>query len=155
MEDVKQQIRQVLKHHDDPDAAWNYDATKKKYYFGYGLLLVVDVDTELPIAAKFIQGKQAKKKDCIQVNREVFAVRAPRVFLADAAFDYITFQKEMMDEQILPIITYNPRNTHHRLHINYIVKDLVKKQTTKVTLNLKQLKKTFENDPQLKMQIMC
>jgi len=85
---------------DDPDAAWNYDATKKKYYFGYGLLLVVDVDTELSIAAKFIQGKQAKKKDCIQVIREAFAVKKPRVFLADAAFDYITFQKEMRDEKI-------------------------------------------------------
>ena len=128
---------------DDPDATWNYDATKKKYYFGYGLLLVVDVDTELPIAAKFIQGKQAKKKDCMQVIREAFTVRKPRVFLADAAFDYIFFQKEMMDEQILPIITYNPRNTHQPLPINYRVQDLVKNQTTKVTFNLKELKKTF------------
>jgi len=43
---------------DDPDATWNYDATKKKYYYGYRLLLVVDVATELPIAARFILGKQ-------------------------------------------------------------------------------------------------
>ncbi|MEM4258258.1 MAG: transposase [Candidatus Thermoplasmatota archaeon] len=35
---------------DDPDAVWSYDATKKEYYFGYGLLLVVDVETQLPIA---------------------------------------------------------------------------------------------------------
>jgi transposase len=78
---------------DDSDATWNYDATKKKYYYGYGLLLVVDVDTELPIAARFIQGKQAVKKDCVQVISEAFSVKKPRVLLADAAFDYITFQK--------------------------------------------------------------
>ncbi|MEF8848264.1 MAG: transposase [Candidatus Thermoplasmatota archaeon] len=76
--------------HDDPDATWNYDATKEEYYFGYGLLLVVDVDTELPIAARFIQRKQARKKDCIQVTREAFSVKKPHVFLADAWFDYIT-----------------------------------------------------------------
>jgi transposase len=128
---------------DDPDATWNYDATKKKYYYGYGLLLVVDVHTELPIAARFIQGKQAAKKDCIRVIREAFSVKKPRVFLADAAFDYIMFQKEMMNERILPIITYNPRNTHQPLPINYRIQQLVKEQTTKVTFNYKELKKTF------------
>ena len=101
------------------------------------------MDTELPIAAKFVQGKQAKKKDCIQVIREAFAVKKPRVFLADAAFDYIIFQEEMMDEQVLPIITYNPRNTHQPLPINYRVQELVKKRTTNVTFNLKELKKNF------------
>jgi hypothetical protein len=128
---------------DDPDATWNYDATKKKYYFGYGLLIVVDVNTELPIAAQFIQGKQAAKKDCIQVIRKAFVVKKPRVFLADAAFDYIAFQKEMIDKQILPIITYNPRNTHQPLPIKYRVQQLVKVQTKKVTFNFKELKKTF------------
>lgn len=47
---------------DDPDARWSYDATKKEYYFGYGLLLVVDVNTHWPIAARFVQRKQASKK---------------------------------------------------------------------------------------------
>ena len=47
---------------DDPDTSWSYDATKDTYYFGYGLLLVVDVHSELPIAARFIQRKQVLKK---------------------------------------------------------------------------------------------
>lgn len=128
---------------DDPDAAWNYDATRKRYYYGYGLLLVVDVDTELPIAARFIQGKQAAKKDCIQVIHEAFSLKKPRVFLADAAFDYISFQKEMMQEKILPVITYNPRNTHQPYPITYRIQQLIKDHTQKVTFNPKELKKTF------------
>ena len=49
-----------------------------------------------------------------------------------------------MDEQILPIIIYNSRNTHQPSLINYRVQELVKKQTKKVTFNLKEFKKTFQ-----------
>jgi len=101
------------------------------------------VATELPIAARFIQGKQAVKKDCIQVIREAISIRKPRVLLADAAFDYITFQKEMLHEKIFPLITYNPRNTHQPLPINYRIEQFIKEQTTKVIFNVKQLKITF------------
>jgi hypothetical protein len=128
---------------DDPDATWSYDATKKKYYFGYGLLLVVDVATEIPIAARFIKRKQASKKDCIQVIQKAFSVKKPRVFLADAGFDFIEFQQEMMNERILPIVTYNPRNAGKPLPITYRLEQLVKQQTTKVTFNQNELKNTF------------
>lgn len=47
---------------DDPDAVWSYDSTKGEFYYGYGLLLVVDVQTQLPIAAQFVHRKQAPKE---------------------------------------------------------------------------------------------
>ena len=128
---------------DDLDATWSYDATKKKYYFGYGLLLVVDVDTELPIAARFIQRKQAKKQDCKHVIQQAKTVKKPRVFLADAGFDFIDMQQEMMEQKILPIISYNSRNADRPLPVTYRVEDLVKKRTKQVSLNTKELKKTF------------
>jgi hypothetical protein len=128
---------------DDPDATWSYDATKKKYYFGYGLLLVIDVDTELPIAVRFIQRKQAKKQDCKQVIQQAIKVKKPRNFLADAGFDFINMQQDMMNRRILPIISYNARNADHPLPITYRVEDLVKKSTTNVSLNIKDLNKTF------------
>lgn len=127
----------------DPDATWNYDATREKHYFGYGLLLVVDVDTDLPISARFIQRKQATKKECKQVIKEAFSVKKPRVFLADAWFDFVMFQQEMMDEKILPVVTYNPRNTSQPLPIKYRVEQLVKERTKNVTFNVKELKETF------------
>jgi transposase len=128
---------------DDPDATWSFDATKKKYYFGYGLLLVVDVATEIPIAARFIKRKQALKKDCVQVIQKAFSVKKPRVFLADAGFDFIDFQQHMMKKKILPIVTYNPRNAGKLLPITYRVEHLVKQRATKVTFDQKKLKKTF------------
>jgi len=101
------------------------------------------VNTELHITARFIQGKQEVKKDCIQVIHEAFTVKKPRVFLAFAAFDYIAYQKEMIDEQILSIITYNSRNNHQPLLIKYRLQKFVKVQTKKVTFNFKELRKTF------------
>jgi hypothetical protein len=60
---------------DDTDATWNYDATKKEYYFGYGLLLVVDVNSQLPIAAQFIQRKQPRKHESLTVVDSAFSVQ--------------------------------------------------------------------------------
>jgi len=128
---------------DDPDATWSYDATREKYYFGYGLLLVVDIATEIPITARFIKRKQAAKKDCIQAIQKAFSIKKPRVFLADAGFDFIELQQEMIEEKILPIITYNPRNASKPLSIRYRVEQLVKQRTEKVSFNKKELKKTF------------
>ncbi|MEF8848263.1 MAG: transposase [Candidatus Thermoplasmatota archaeon] len=53
------------------------------------------------------------------------------------------FQQQMIDKKILPIVTYNPRNTHQPLPIKYRVQQLVKERTPKVTFNLKELKKIF------------
>jgi hypothetical protein len=124
---------------DDPDARWSYDATKKEYYFGYGLLLVVDTETQLPIAARFVQRKQAKKREWNAVIHDSMKVKKPRILLADSALDIVELQKQLMDDGILPIIPYNPRNTDEPLDIKYRVEDLVHKRTDKVSFNRKEL----------------
>lgn len=48
----------------DPDARWNYDATEKKYYFGYGLILAVDLN-HVPVAAMFSSGKHVSKEQAL------------------------------------------------------------------------------------------
>ncbi|UCE74362.1 MAG: transposase, partial [Methanomassiliicoccales archaeon] len=42
---------------DDLDAKWNYDATSKSWYYGYGLEMIVDWKTHLPVAGVFTNGK--------------------------------------------------------------------------------------------------
>jgi len=128
---------------DDPDATWNYDVTKKEYYYGYGLLLVVDVDSQLPIAAQFIQRKQPTKQDTYAVINTAFSVKKPCVLIGDGGFDIIDLHEQLIDDHVLPVIRYNPRNADEPLNVKYRVEDLVHKKTDKVTLNRKELDRFF------------
>ena len=128
---------------DDLDAVWSYDATKKEFYFGYGLLLVVDVETQLPIAARFVQRKQASKKEWKAVIRDSMQVKKPRVLLGDSGLDIVELQGQLMDEGVLPIIPYNSRNADEPLEIKYRVEDLVHQRTDKVTLSRRELDSTY------------
>jgi hypothetical protein len=129
---------------DDADAVWSYDSTKKEFYYGYGLLLVVDVQTQLPIAVQFVQRKQASKEEWSAVIHDGMLVKKPRVLLGDSGLDIVEMQEELIDEHVLPIISYNPRNTDEPLDIKYRVEDLVQKRTDKVSLNRKELDRTFK-----------
>jgi len=128
---------------DDPDAVWSYDATKKDYYYGYGLLLLVDVETQLPIAAQFVQRKQATREEWTMVIQEGLLVKKPTILLGDSGLDIVDLQNMIIDEHILPVITYNPRNTDHPLDVKYRVEDLVHRRTDKVTLNRKELDRVY------------
>ena len=129
---------------DDPDAVWSYDATKAEFYYGYGLLIVVDVQTQLPIAAQFVQRKQASKEEWIAVIQDGMVVKKPRILLGDSGLDIVELQEHLIDEHVLPIITYNPRNAGEPLDIKYRVEDLVRRRTDKVTLNRKNLNCTYK-----------
>jgi len=128
---------------DDPDARWSYDATKEEYYFGYGLLLVVDVGTQLPIAARFVQRKQATKKEWAMVIHDALQVKRPRVLLGDSGLDIVELQEQLMDDGVLPIIPYNPRNADEPLPIKYRSEDLIHQRTDKVSLNRRELDRTY------------
>ncbi|HER45540.1 MAG TPA: IS4/IS5 family transposase, partial [Thermoplasmatales archaeon] len=129
---------------DDADAVWSYDSTKGEFYYGYGLLLVVDVQTQLPIAAQFVQRKQASKEEWTAVIHDGMLVKKPRILLGDSGLDIVELQEQLIDERVLPIISYNPRNTNEPLDIKYRVEDPVQKRTDKVSLNKKELDRTFK-----------
>ena len=128
---------------DDPDAMWSYDATKKEFYYGYGLLLTVDVETQLPIAAQFVQRKQASKQEWTMVIHDGILVKKPTILLGDSGADIVELQEQLIDEHILPVITYNSRNAEHPLDIKYRVEYLVRQRTDKVKLDRKELDKVY------------
>ena len=132
---------------DDEDAAWSYDSTRKEYYYGYGLLLVVDVESQIPIAAKFIQGKQASGKESSSVIKDAFHIKKPAILLGDAGFDIVELQEQLLDDNVLPVITYNPRNTDEPLDIAYRVEHLVQQRTDDVKLDRKGLDNDFRMRP--------
>lgn len=52
-------------------------------------------------------------------------------------------QEQLMDEQVLPIIPYNPRNADETLDIKYRVDDLVHQRTDKITVNRRELDSAY------------
>lgn len=102
----------------DPGGKWNYDSTKKKYYFGYGLFLSVDPITQLPIAACLTKGKKVLRKEYAQMLDDIMIV-PPSVILGDSEFDITSLIEESMGKNIQWITPYNPRNAHSPLPIRH------------------------------------
>jgi hypothetical protein len=70
-------------------------------------------------------------------------VKKPRVFLGDSGLDIVELQEQLMDDNVLPIIPYNPRNTDVPLDIKYRVEDLVHRRANKVSMNRRELDRTY------------
>lgn len=102
----------------DNDAKWNYDSTRKKYYFGYGLFISVDPMSQLPIAGFITNAKKVNKKECHRMLKEVMII-PPSVISGDPEFDVTDLVEKAMKKNIQFIAPYNPRNTKQPLPIKY------------------------------------
>jgi transposase len=72
---------------DDPDAKWNYDATSKSWYYGYGLEMIVDGKTHLPVAGVFANGKHVGDLEIEEGLNRMYEIKSPNVFVGDGEFD--------------------------------------------------------------------
>ncbi|MEM4258257.1 MAG: transposase [Candidatus Thermoplasmatota archaeon] len=97
-----------------------------------------------PSLARFVQRKQASKEEWSMVIREGMLVKKPTVLLGDSGLDIVEMQEQLIDEHVLPVISYNPRNTDKPLDIKYRVEDLVRRRTNKITLHQKELDNTYK-----------
>jgi len=95
----------------DPDAGWSWDATKKEYYWGYGLLLVACPHTHLPLAAVLTDGKHATSEQTIQALEQARQTFQPRWIIGDGEFDTLGVHGYALSHGATPVIKYNPRNT--------------------------------------------
>ena len=102
----------------DEDAKWNYDSTAKKYYFGYGVLLLVDPIFHLPLAAKLTKGKKVNTNDSKEVCDKGMILQ-PSVILGDSEFDIIELMEYLLDNKVLLVTPYNKRNSNEELNIRF------------------------------------
>ena len=121
---------------DDSDGKWNYDATKKKWYYGYGLELIVDWKTHLPIAVVFTSGKHVGTREILEGIQGMMMVKKPSTFIGDGEFDIRKIHGLLLEKRILPIMHYNPRNNKTNFSFHFRVEELVQQRTKgNVTLN--------------------
>ena len=102
----------------DKDAKWNYDSTRKKYYFGYGLFISVDPISQLPIAGFITDGKKVTKKESHKMLDDVMII-LPSVILGDPEFDVTDLVEKAMNKNVQFIAPYNARNAKPPLPIKY------------------------------------
>ena len=125
---------------DDPEGKWNWDATKKEWYYGYGLEIVVDWKTHLPVAGVFTNGKHVGDQEIEEVLDRMYKVKSPTVIIGDGEFDTKKTHDKVLDRKTLPIISYNPRNTGEPLSISFRIEEIVNEISNgKVYLNINQL----------------
>ena len=130
---------------DDPDGKWNYDSTSKSWYYGYGLELVVDWKTHLPVAGVFTNGKHVGDQEIEEELNRMYRIKSPTVFVGDGEFDTKNTHNRVLERKTLPVIRYNPRNTREPLPISFRIEEIVnEKSNCKVHLNANLLKQDYK-----------
>ena len=128
--------------HRDEDANWNYDHTEDDYYYGYGCC-VVTAAHNIPVAAAFTPAKKVDEETAMRVTRDALAVDTPRWFLGDSEFDMLGWHDWLLEQSVVPISPYNPRNTDDPPDIEYRVEERIKEHTDTVRLWQRQLNETY------------
>ena len=130
---------------DDPDGKWNYDSTSESWYYGYGLEMVVDWKTHLPVAGVFTNGKHVGDQEIEEGLNRMYEVKSPTVFVGDGEFDTKNTHNRVLERKTLPVIKYNPRNTRKPLPISFRIEEIVNKTSDgKVHLNTNLLKQDYK-----------
>lgn len=105
------------KYKKDKDGNWWYDEIKKVYKFGYGCNAIFDTVTQMPIA---VMNTPSKKTDYEEIKK-LYAMTpiTPLLLTGDGEMDMIEFHNQLMNQGVIPVIRYNPRNTKVPLPMKY------------------------------------
>ncbi|MCU4744822.1 transposase [Halobacteria archaeon AArc-xg1-1] len=126
----------------DEDAQWNYDHTDDDFYYGYGCC-VVTAANNIPIAAAFTSGKKVDQETAMRVTRDALAIETPRWMVGDSEFDILNWHDHLLEQAVVPVAPYNPRNTDDPLDIEYRVEDRIKEYSETVRPWQRQLDETY------------
>lgn len=130
---------------DDPDAKWNYDATSKSWYYGYGLEMIVDWKTHLPVAGVFTNGKHVGDREIEEGLNRMYGIKLPNVFVGDGEFDTKNTHNILLKRRTLPVMKYNPRNTKKPTSFSFRIEEIVNENSEgKVHLNTNLLKQDYK-----------
>jgi hypothetical protein len=122
------------------------------FYYGYGCL-IVSTGPKLPIAAAFTQRKQVDQETARRVTRDALAIEKPMWMIGDAAFDMLDWHDDCIEENVLPIAPYNPRNTDDPLDIEFRIEDQIEEHGDEIQLKQSVLKETYNRRTQVERTI--
>ncbi|WP_080510256.1 transposase [Halococcus salifodinae] len=127
----------------DPDGVWMWESAAEEWVYGYGLLVAVDCASDLPVGAVVVQRKQHPETATLECFERLVENTDVTMVLGDSAFDTLEFHDRCVDRQILPVCTYNPRNTADPLDIVFRIEALA--EESGVQLNRTALQDAFDS----------
>jgi len=137
---------------DDSDGSWNHDPTADEKSFGYGCTLVT-TEHNIPVAAVFTEGKQVDEETAMRVTRDALAVEKPIRMIGDSAFDILNWHDLLLEQNVVPVAPYNPRNTNDLLDIEYRVESQIKEHFENIGVWQTQLNETYADRSQVENTI--
>lgn len=136
----------------DEDAQWNYDHAEDEFYYGYGCC-VVTAANNIPVGAAFTREKKVNQETAMRVTSDALAVKTPRWMIGDSEFDMLEWHDRLLEQAVVPVVPYNPRNTDDPLDIHYRVENRIKEHSDTVRLRRHQLDETYSYRPQVETAI--
>ena len=92
---------------DDPEAGWGWDHIEERYVYGYKLHVIVDVNSELPVAFSITKANVHDSTQFLTLypKMKTYKIRFPtRFYMADKAFDSTSIRKPLLKDEVKPII---------------------------------------------------
>ena len=92
---------------DDKEAGWGWDHIEEKHVYGYKIHVIVDVNTELPIAFSVTKANVHDSKEFPKLysSLESYKTRFPtRFFTADKAYDSSGIRRTLLKNEVTPVI---------------------------------------------------
>jgi transposase len=92
---------------DDKEAGWGWDHIHNVYVYGYKIHVMVDVNTELPIAFSVTKANVHDSQEFpgLYSSLESYKTRFPtRFFTADKAYDSSGIRRTLLKDKVTPVI---------------------------------------------------
>lgn len=115
--------------------------------------MIVSTGPKIPVAAVFTQKEQIDEETARRVTRDALAVKHPVWMVVDAAFDMLGWHDDFVEELVVPVAPYNPRNTDEPLAIKYRVEDRIEEHGEDVHLKRSELDETYDHRTQVEPAI--
>lgn len=110
---------------DDKEGGWGWDHIDEEYVYGYKIHVIVDVNTELPVALSVTRAGTHDSKEFQRLYSDIKSYNTcfpTRFYTGDKAFDSSSIRKTLFKDEVTPII----KASKTRIKPNYPVRFLKK-----------------------------
>ena len=92
---------------DDKEGGWGWDHIDEEYVYGYKIHVIVDVNTELPVALSVTRAGTHDSKEFQRLYSDIKSYNTcfpTRFYTGDKAFDSSSIRKTLFKDEVTPII---------------------------------------------------
>ncbi|NEU59151.1 hypothetical protein FXF75_21230 [Halorussus sp. MSC15.2] len=93
------------------------------------------------------------EETAMRVAHHALAVETPIWMIGDSVFDMLNWHDVLLEENVVPVASYNPRNTDEPLDIEYRAEDQIKDHFEKIRVHRRSLRKLTLTELRLRTRL--